>query len=153
MSRSAILAATAAIASLGIAATQVSASQGGGVVFSPVASSATPAPVTQASERARGITFTSQQPAKAAMNNTWVLNSGEPIDKQLAEWASRAGWAFEWKPDHAWIVPARAEYTGSFDEVIEKVFGELYAQGAAIKLNLWKGNNPPFAEIIDADVK
>ena len=82
---------------------------------------------------------------------TWTLRVDTPIHLQFAEWAQRAGWHFEWRLEKSWIVPATAQFSGSFDEAIAQAVEGLYAQGKPVRLILWEGNR--FAEIVDVDAK
>ncbi|MBS1196288.1 MAG: hypothetical protein H6R18_73 [Proteobacteria bacterium] len=81
----------------------------------------------------------------------WTLRADVPIHLQFAEWARRAGWHFEWKLEKSWIVPATAQFSGTFDEVLSQAVEGLYAQGKPVRLIIWEGNR--FAEIVDVDAK
>lgn len=81
----------------------------------------------------------------------WTLQAGRPIHVQFADWARTAGWTFEWRLEKSWIVPAAAQFPGSFDEALSQAVEALHAQGKPVRLILWEGNR--FAEIVDVDAK
>lgn len=93
----------------------------------------------------------SAQDTPKAVAATWTLRANTPIHLQFAEWAQRAGWHFEWKLEKSWIVPATAQFTGTFDEALSLAVEGLYAQGKPVRLIIWEGNR--FAEIVDVDAK
>lgn len=102
-------------------------------VATPAQSESQPAAMTKAPER------------------VWVLEAGRPIHLQLEEWAKEANWDFKWHPEKGWLVPARKEFTGTFDRAIEEVIEGLYSQGKPVRLVIWEGNN--FAEVINVDAR
>ncbi|WP_164932029.1 toxin co-regulated pilus biosynthesis Q family protein [Janthinobacterium sp. 17J80-10] len=81
----------------------------------------------------------------------WALQAGRPIHLQFADWARTAGWTFEWRLEKSWIVPAAAQFSGSFDDALAHAVEALHAQGKPVRLILWDGNR--FAEIVDVDAK
>jgi len=64
-----------------------------------------------------------------------------PLHVQLRAWAEKAGWELEWKVPRSWIVPARTEFVGRFDEALEKVVVSLTNEGKPLQLNIWEGNH------------
>lgn len=73
--------------------------------------------------------------------NTWTLEAGIPLHIQLRAWAEKAGWELEWKVPRSWVVPARTEFVGTFDEALEKVVVSLTNEGKPLQLNIWEGNH------------
>ena len=110
----------------------------------PAGTAATP---LAAAPRVAQVSAEAAKPAAAV----WTLKADVPIHLQFAEWARRAGWHFEWKLEKSWIVPATAQFSGTFDEVLSQAVEGLYAQGKPVRLILWEGNR--FAEIVDVDAK
>lgn len=85
----------------------------------------------------------------SSQQGEWTLQEGAEIHKELARWAEKAGWLFDWKPKRTWIIPAPAKFSGSFEDAISAVIEGLYAQGKGVRLVLWEGNR--FAEVIEVD--
>jgi hypothetical protein len=79
--------------------------------------------------------------APAADGGPWKLEAGLPIHVQLRAWAERANWTLVWKPSRSWVVPAKAEFRGRFDEAVEQVVLNLAAEGKPVHLNIWEGNH------------
>lgn len=79
-------------------------------------------------------------PAKPVASQVWRLEPGLPLHVQLRGWAELAGWQLEWKVPRSWIVPARSEFVGRFDEALEKVVLSLTNEGKPLQLNIWEGN-------------
>lgn len=79
--------------------------------------------------------------APAADSGPWRLEAGLPIHVQLRAWAERANWTLVWKPSRSWVVPAKAEFRGRFDEAVEQVVLNLAAEGKPVHLNIWEGNH------------
>lgn len=92
-----------------------------------------------------------QASPSASTTGPWALQAGRPIHVQFADWARTAGWTFEWRLEKSWIVPAAAQFPGSFDEALSQAVEALHAQGKPVRLILWEGNR--FAEIVDVDAK
>lgn len=84
-------------------------------------------------------------------SNKWALRAGREIDKELAGWAQKGGWALHWQLPKSWAVVANAEFDGSFQDAITKVIESLYAEGKPIRMKLWEGNR--VAEVYSSDVK
>lgn len=77
-------------------------------------------------------------PMKADLMLPYSLREGEPVDRQLAEWAKREGWSLRWK------VPVTWEVFSSFDvvaagsrEAIESVVHSLREDGAPIRMHVF----------------
>lgn len=78
------------------------------------------------------------------------IEAGKPIHEQLQAWASSAGWIVDWKHQSSWIAPANAEFKGRFDQALESVINQLYAEGKSIKLLIWANK---YAEIVDVSAR
>lgn len=83
----------------------------------------------------------------ATAQQVWTLEPGMPLHVQLRNWADKAGWQLEWKVPRSWLVPARTEFIGRFDEALEKVVVSLTNEGKPLQLNIWEGNH--VAEVLE----
>lgn len=77
---------------------------------------------------------------------SWTFGTDKAIHVQLQEWARLAGWRLEWRLEKSWMVPAPTEFHGTYDQMLEQVVGQLYAEGKPVRLVLFEGNH--YAEIV-----
>ncbi|NEX63370.1 TcpQ domain-containing protein [Noviherbaspirillum galbum] len=114
---------------------------------------ATNPPLCDAVTAAAGVAPANESAVPAAPNvpSSWTLRAGRSIRPQITDWAKQANWKLEWNLSRDWVVPSDVTYTGSFDVALEALVNQLYAQGKALRLNLWEGNH--VAEIISNEVK
>jgi hypothetical protein len=77
-------------------------------------------------------------PVVAELMLSYSLREGEPVDRQLADWAKREGWSLRWK------VPVTWEVFSSFDVVaagsrqaIESAVQALRQDGAPIRMHVF----------------
>jgi len=77
-------------------------------------------------------------PVKVDLMLPYSLREGEPVDRQLADWAKREGWSLRW------TVPVTWEVFSSFDvvaagsrEAIESVVQSLREDGAPIRMHVF----------------
>jgi hypothetical protein len=110
-----------------------------------VAAVASPASVPATQEAKVAAVGEPKAPAAAkpisAVPTVWTLEAGVPLHSQLRGWAEQAGWQLEWKVPRSWIVPARTQFQGRFDEALERVVLSLTHQGKPLQLTLWEGNH------------
>lgn len=92
-----------------------------------------------------------QDASSKSSATAWTLQADRPIHLQFADWSRAAGWTFEWRLEKSWLVPAAAQFGGTFDEALSQAVEALHAQGKPVRLILWEGNR--FAEIVDVDAK
>jgi hypothetical protein len=77
-------------------------------------------------------------PVVAELMLSYSLREGEPVDRQLADWAKREGWSLRWR------VPVTWEVFSSFDVVaagsrqaIESAVQALRQDGAPIRMHVF----------------
>lgn len=86
------------------------------------------------------------QKAPIQVITRWTFGTEKAIHVQLQEWARLAGWRLDWRLEKSWMVPAPTDFHGTFDQMLEQVVDQLYAEGKPIKLVMFEGNH--FAEIV-----
>src|SRR5690606_1004223 len=86
-----------------------------------------------------------QLPKPVAPAQVWTLRAGHLVQDELKAWAEQTqstgdAWAFSWRVDRGWVIPASAQFTGSFDQAAEAVIRSLYEQGKPVRAEIWEGN-------------
>lgn len=80
------------------------------------------------------------QPAESLVpDGAWTLSPGSLHD-QVEAWALRAGWKLVWQADTDLAMEARADFAGSFPEVVRALFEGLHENGAPYQARLFHGN-------------
>lgn len=102
----------------------------------PVASVAAPTPVPAVLET-ENMAIETLAPALPV----WEIAQGRMLRAQMKDWADQAGYTLIWNAQNDYELKSSASFPGVFVEAVRDCFSALQANGLALRVTIYQGNN------------
>jgi len=69
----------------------------------------------------------------------WSIQPGS-LEQQLGSWCKVNGYSLVWGVDKDFIMPVRAQFQGTFERSVQRLFAQMNENGNSIDANIYRGN-------------
>ncbi len=79
--------------------------------------------------------------APSSLQQPWVITRGQMLRIQMEAWATAAGYSLVWNASNDYEMKSSATFNGSFIDAVKGLFTALQANGLALRVTIYQGNN------------
>lgn len=74
-----------------------------------------------------------------ALLQKWSIEPGS-LEQQLGVWCKKNGYSLVWEVNKDFIMPVRAQFQGTFERAVQRLFAQMNKNGNSIDANIYRGN-------------
>lgn len=74
-----------------------------------------------------------------AMLQKWSIQPGS-LEQQLGGWCKKSGYSLAWEVNKDFIMPVNAQFQGTFERAVQRIFAQMNENGNSIDANIYRGN-------------
>lgn len=74
-----------------------------------------------------------------ALLEKWSIQPGS-LEQQMGSWCKKSGYSLVWKVNKDFIMPVRAQFQGTFEIAVQRLFTQMNENGNSIDARIYRGN-------------